>query len=219
MLEISKLLSTLLPANRISQLAWEERGSFQQDVELMSAIRVCSLSSSQHAGTVPFSLPEDRSCATSSPPSHLPITSYHFCVVSHTHTAAAADLGHQPCCHHVTQHQTPSSSATPDVTEIWELSSALQIKPTSSCQQTIAARTWRLSCSTNPKLLWTLTRSVFSGGLLSSELLISFRNHSSEKGGFPEARSQSATLLQIPSRRNRRSQQTDHLLSLLKKYS
>ena len=218
MLEISKLLSTLLPANRISQLAWEERGSFQQDVKLISTIRVCSLSSSQHAGTVPFSLLEDRSCATSSPPRHLPI-SYHFCMVSHTQAAAAADLGHQCCYHHVIQHQTPSSSATPDVTEIWEVSSALQIKPTSSCQQTIAVRTRRLSCNTNPKLLWTLTRSVFSGGLLSSELLISFRNHSSEKGGFPEARSQSATLLQIPNRRNHRSQQTDHLLSFLKKYS
>lgn len=59
MLEISKLLSTLLscPAKDISERAWEERGSLQLNVKLTSTIWTCSLASSQHAGPGPLSPP------------------------------------------------------------------------------------------------------------------------------------------------------------------
>lgn len=113
---------------RTSQLAREQRGSLQLNMKLTSTVWMCSLASSQHAGSVPLSLPVDRSCATpvpSQPPPYslLPLLS------GITQAAAAANSGHQHGCHHVTQHQTSPSSAVPIVTEIWELSSALQIKP------------------------------------------------------------------------------------------
>ena len=67
---------------RTSQLAREQRGSLQLNMKLTSTVWMCSLASSQHAGSVPLSLPVDRSCATPSPPSPLPTPSYHFWAAS-----------------------------------------------------------------------------------------------------------------------------------------
>ena len=151
-LEISKLLSTLLscPAKDISQIAWEEKGSLQLNTKLTSTIWTCSLASSQHARPGPLSSP-------GYPSPLLPLLS------GITQAAAAANSGRQHGCHHVTQRQTSPSSAVPAVTEIWELSSALRIKPTLSVSQTTPVRTWRLGCNAlQPR---TPTRFVSNGDL------------------------------------------------------
>ena len=161
MLEISKLLSTLLscPAEDISACTGT-KGKFTTEYEAdFNCLDVLSCLQSACPVSAPLTPCGQVLChpVPSQPPPYslLPLLS------GITQAAAAADSGHQHSCHHVTQHQTSPSSAVSIVTEIWELSSALQIKPTLSVSQTTPVRIWRLGCNA---LLWTLIRFVSNGG-------------------------------------------------------
>ena len=123
MLEISKLLSTLL-----SRPATGTKGKFTTEYEAdFNCLDVLSCLQSACRVSAPLTPCGQVLChpVPSQPPPYslLPLLS------GITQAAAAANSGLQHGCHHVTQHQTSPSSAVPIVTEIWELSSALQIKP------------------------------------------------------------------------------------------
>lgn len=215
MLEISKLLShpALLSAEDISQLAGR-KGEVYNDMKLTSTVWMCCLASSQHVEVSAPLTPVDRSCATPSSQSP-PTPSYHFWAAS-AEAASATDSGRfssqlRPSTRlpHVTQHQNISSSAVPVVTEIWKLSSALQIEPTLSVSQTTPVRIWRLGCSTTVDP----DRSVSNGGgrgpLLGPSHFISesFLKEKKNKESFLGARSHSVCLLTTdPGRRNYKSQ-------------